>query len=333
VDYSSVTDAVSLIVSPALLTVTAANANRIYGQANPAFMGAITGVTNGDDITATYNCSATNSSPAGMYPIVPTLVDPGNRQTNYTVTLVDGTLTVGQAVAAVSWSNPAPITYGAAVTSIQLNATANVAGSFAYNPTNGSTLSAGTNTLTVVFTPAQTSEYNSASNTVSLVVSPMPLTIVSGVTANNKVYDGTMTATLSFNNVTLAGVVSGDTVSVNTNGYTANFASSGVGHEIPVTIGGLTLDGANAGNYTLTQPENLTAGITAPTVQIAGSVSNIVVSWTTNATAFVLQQTGSLAPPIKWSPVTNTVTVKGVNNTVVVNAATGFRYFELIAAP
>ena len=80
VDYSSVTDSVSLVVSPAPLTVTAANASRAYGQANPVFTGTITGLTNGDNITATYSCSATTNSPVGTYPIVPSLVDPDNRR-------------------------------------------------------------------------------------------------------------------------------------------------------------------------------------------------------------------------------------------------------------
>ena len=94
VDYSSATTMVSLVVSPALLTVTAANTNRAYGQANPVFTGTITGLVNGDNITATYSCSATVNSPVGTYAIVPSLVDPNHRQTNYTISLVNGTLTV-----------------------------------------------------------------------------------------------------------------------------------------------------------------------------------------------------------------------------------------------
>ena len=85
VDYSSVTDSVSLVVLPAPLTVTASNASEPYGQFDPAFTGAIAGVTNGDNITATYSCSATANSPPGTYPIVAGLVDPDDRQTNYTV--------------------------------------------------------------------------------------------------------------------------------------------------------------------------------------------------------------------------------------------------------
>ena len=95
VDYNSVTGTVSLVVSPAPLIVTAANASRAYGQTNPVFTGAIVGLTNGDNISAAYSCAATAGSPVGAYPIVPSLVDPNQRLANYTVTLVSGTLTVG----------------------------------------------------------------------------------------------------------------------------------------------------------------------------------------------------------------------------------------------
>jgi hypothetical protein len=76
----------------------------------------------------------------------------------------------------ISWTNPAPIVFGTVLSSNQLNATANVAGSFAYNPTNGAVLNVGTNTLSVIFTPSDTFDYTSATDSVSLVVlPPLPL--------------------------------------------------------------------------------------------------------------------------------------------------------------
>ena len=93
-DYTRATNSVNLVVSPAALTVSASNASRLYGQTNPVFTGTVMGVTNGDNITAAYNTTATSNSPAGTYPIVPSLVDPSDLETNYTVTLVNGTLTV-----------------------------------------------------------------------------------------------------------------------------------------------------------------------------------------------------------------------------------------------
>jgi MBG domain (YGX type) len=92
--YAPESDNVNLVVSPAPLTVTASNATRAFGVANPAFMGTLTGVTNNDNITANYTCSATANSPPGTYPITPTLLDPDSRLTNYAVTINNGTLTV-----------------------------------------------------------------------------------------------------------------------------------------------------------------------------------------------------------------------------------------------
>jgi len=56
--------------------------------------GVVIGLQNNDNVTASYNCAATPNSPAGAYPIVPSLIDPADRQTNYLVTLNNGTLTV-----------------------------------------------------------------------------------------------------------------------------------------------------------------------------------------------------------------------------------------------
>jgi hypothetical protein len=125
---------------PAPLTVTASNASRLYGQTNPVFGGTIAGLQNEDNITATYSCSATSSSTVGAYAIVPTLVDPGDRQTNYTVSLVNGSLNIVQAMPQLSWTNPVAINYGTALSSNQLNSTANVPGNFVFSPTNGTVL-------------------------------------------------------------------------------------------------------------------------------------------------------------------------------------------------
>jgi hypothetical protein len=96
-DYSGATINANLVVLPASLTVTANNATRIEGQTNPVFTGTISGLVNGDNITATFTSSATAASPAGTYPIVPGLNDPNNRLGNYIVTTNNGTLTVNAA--------------------------------------------------------------------------------------------------------------------------------------------------------------------------------------------------------------------------------------------
>ncbi len=93
----------------------------------------------------------------------------------------------------------------------------------------------------------------------TITVARLALT-VTGITAADKVYDGNTTATL-VGSGTLSGVIGGDDVTL---GGTAagTFDSANVGTGKTVTVSGLTLGGADAGNYTLTQPTT-TASITA----------------------------------------------------------------------
>src|SRR6185369_7576093 len=78
----------------------------------------------------------------------------------------------------ISWTTPAAIVYGTALSSAQLNATVNggIAGTFIYTPAEGAVLDAGTQTLSVTFTPAS-GNYAASTKTVSLTVTPAPTTI------------------------------------------------------------------------------------------------------------------------------------------------------------
>lgn len=93
-NYSLALSNGTLTVAQATLTITASNATRTYGLANPAFAGSISGLLTNDSLSASYSTSATNTSPAGVYDIVPTLVDSTGVSSNYSVSLVNGKLTV-----------------------------------------------------------------------------------------------------------------------------------------------------------------------------------------------------------------------------------------------
>src|SRR5919198_2561944 len=56
----------------------------------------------------------------------------------------------------ITWPAPAAITYGTALSATQLNATANYPGTFTYTPTAGTVLTAGAHSLSVSFTPTDT---------------------------------------------------------------------------------------------------------------------------------------------------------------------------------
>jgi Flp pilus assembly CpaE family ATPase len=79
-------------------------------------------------------------------------------------------LTVTKATPAITWVTPGAISYGTALGAAQLNATASVAGSFVYTPGLGETLSAGTHTLSAVFTPKDSADNTPAEATISLTV-------------------------------------------------------------------------------------------------------------------------------------------------------------------
>ena len=89
---------------------------------------------------------------------------------------------------------------------------------------------------------------------------------VTGITAQDKVYDGTAAATLTGG--TLSGVAEGDTVALDFSEARAEFDSKDTGNDKRVTVKGtLKLTGADAHKYALTPPEltDLKANITACT--------------------------------------------------------------------
>ena len=95
---------------------------------------------------------------------------------------------------------------------------------------------------------------------------PVTPVTVTGISAVNKVYDGTTSAELDISQVVLNGVEAGHDVALDLSGVTAVFADQNAGTSKTVTVTGqFKLTGRDANKYTLTQPDlrNLTAGIAA----------------------------------------------------------------------
>jgi formylglycine-generating enzyme required for sulfatase activity len=89
-------------------------------------------------------------------------------------------------------------------------------------------------------------------------ITAKPVTIT-GLTVEDKIYDGLPSATVSGTAV-VSGTVDGDTVTV-TSG-TAVFADKNIGIGKTVTFSGWSLTGTDAGNYSLSAQPNATANIT-----------------------------------------------------------------------
>jgi hypothetical protein len=165
------------------------------------------------------------------------------------------------AVGAVGAENPGTVTvtYGSGST-----ANANVG---TYN--NAVVLSALTGGSGGFLPGNYTITYNSA----NIVVNPKALTL-SGAGANNKIYNGNSVAVLNGGVSLNAGVEVGDDCTLDASGATGTFASPNVANGINVTVSGYALTGAQAGNYSLTQPTGITANITEKALTITANTIN-----------------------------------------------------------
>jgi hypothetical protein len=204
-------------------------------------------------------------------------------------------LTVNQATPTINWTNPAAITYGTVLGAAQLNASSSVAGSFSYSPAAGTVLKAGSQNLSVTFTPTDTTDYQSATATVTLTVNQAlptinwatPAAITSGTALSATQLDATASVPGSLVYSPAAGttpVVGSDTLSVtftptDTIDYTTATATVTLAVNNPVPVmGSMTPAVANAGGAAFTL-----------TVNGAGFVANSTIQWGTIAltTTFV----------------------------------------------
>jgi hypothetical protein len=77
---------------------------------------------------------------------------------------------IPEAVPVITWAAPAAIISGTVLSSVQLDATTTVPGTFVYSPAVGTVLGEGVQNLSVTFTPADTTEYVVATATQTLPV-------------------------------------------------------------------------------------------------------------------------------------------------------------------
>jgi hypothetical protein len=168
-DYSNATATVTLAVGKATPTLTwPAPAAIPYGTALSATQLDATASVAG---TFAYTPAAGTVLKLGVQTLSVTFTPTDT--SSYHDATATVTLTVGQAVPPVSWATPAPIPYGTALSAAQLDASSTVAGTFAYTPAAGTVLNAGSQTLSVTFTPTNTTDYAPATISVSITVNPI----------------------------------------------------------------------------------------------------------------------------------------------------------------
>ena len=133
-----------------------------------------------------------------------------NVGTGYTLTAADGSLsratsgsfriTADRVTPTITWNTPTAILYGTALSKTQLDATASVPGSFNYAPRVGTVLHAESGqTLSVTFTPTDTTDYTTTTQTTTITVNkatpiiswPAPAPIAQGTALSNTQLDAT----------------------------------------------------------------------------------------------------------------------------------------------
>ena len=310
-DYNNATATVTLTVNKAMPTITwAAPAGISYGTALTAAQLDASSIVPG---TFVYSPAAGTVLTAGSQTLSVTFTPTDT--TNFSTAGATVTLTVGKATPAIIWPTPGAFISGTALSSTQLDATASVAGSFAYSPALGTVLAAGSQTLTVTFTPTDSNDYSTATGSVTLTVNQAVPTLsinASSVAFGSVNFGQPATQTLT---LTSTGNVS---VTVNS----ATVAGTGF------TLSGATLP------VTLAPGQTSTLGVEFNPTVTGAATGTLTVSSTssTNGTATVaLTGTGtatSYQVNLSWdAPASSPDPVAGYN---VYRAPSGSTLYQLV---
>ena len=242
----------TLTITKAPLTVTANNASRQYGAANPALSATVSGFVNGETIgtaagfagSASVSTAATSTTGLGSVAITPAVGTLTAANYNFT-TLQNGTLTITKAPLSVTANNDTKTYNGVAYSGgngvaysgfVNSETSAVLAGTLSYTGTSQGAKNAGS----YVITPGGLSGVNYALSYVDglLTISPAGLSaIVASLTGStSKVYDGTTAATLAPGNFSLSGFPSGEGASVTKTSGTYDTASAGTNKTVTVSL-------------------------------------------------------------------------------------------------
>jgi hypothetical protein len=164
-NYNAAEGTVAIAIQRADAAIGVSGFSGTYDGAAHGATGTATGVNN-ENLNALLNLGASFTNvPGGT---AQWSFDGG---ANYNAAAGEVAIIINQATPTLSWPQPAAVVEGTVLTESQLNATANVAGTFIYSPPLGTVLTA-TQQLSVTFTPADPVNYNGATASVTITVEP-----------------------------------------------------------------------------------------------------------------------------------------------------------------
>ena len=210
----------------------------------------------------------------------------------------------------VTWRSPTPIVYGTLLGTAQLDASANVPGTFTYTPAAGNLLDAGSGqTLSVTFTPQDATDYTTAAATTTITVAKA--TPILKVADAGGRFDGSPFPA----SATIAGVIAGvdstpasslDNITPTLTYYDGSgIAGTSLGPTPPSAPGTYTVVAAFPGNVNysavLSTPLSFTIGQGAATLALASSGGSAVYGQPVSLMATVGADAGTPSGTVTFS--------------------------------
>ncbi|MBF9238478.1 T9SS type A sorting domain-containing protein [Hymenobacter sp. BT683] len=261
-----------LIIGQRPITLTADAQTKVYGTTtDPALTYQVTSGTlvSGDVFTGAL--TRTSGESVGDYAIGSTLAN-----TNYTISYVGADLRITARPITLT-ADAQSKTYGEADPTLTYKVTA---GSLAYSDSFTGSLSRVAGNAVGAYAIEQGSVALSTNYDLSYVGAKLSITarpLVIAATGVDKGYDGNVTATVSLSD----NRVSGDVLT--TSYETASFDNKNVGQNKPVSVSGIAITGADAGNYSANATASASANITAKAITGSFTASNKPYDGTTSA--------------------------------------------------
>ncbi|MFZ5858219.1 MAG: MBG domain-containing protein [Chloroflexota bacterium] len=294
-NYTITYNTANFTITPKTASVTPNAASKVYGSANPALTGTLSGFLPADGVTATYTRTAGETVAGSPYTISATLA-PAGVLGNYTITYNTANFTITPKSLTITGVTAQNKTYDRTTAATLNLGGATLVGVIAPDvvtiDSSGATgtfasANAGLRTVTASgfgLSGAAAGNYVLAAQPTvpDATINPKPVT-ANGVKANNKVYDRAANViSFDLSGASLTGVIAPDVASVDASAATGLFASANAG-TWHITVAGF---GVTNTNYVLSaQPTVPDATITPKGVTIIGVVAyNKIYDQTTVAT-------------------------------------------------
>jgi len=254
------------------VTLTSASASKTY-DATPITDDTVT-VTGDGFITgegATYSVTGSQTTAGTSDNTFTYTLDAGTTESNYSITKVEGELTVNKKQLTISGTTVSDKTYDGTTTASVTTAgtlnnleegdavTVSATGTFS----NKSVGEGKTVSVTYSISGVDASNYEKPDDGSTIAKITKKQLTVSGTTVSSKTYDGTTAATATKG--TVSGVVNSETVEVSVD--SANFSDENVGTDKTVTVT-YALSGTDSGNYIKPVNDTLKANITAKLINV-----------------------------------------------------------------